>query len=127
MLLEILWALLANPVVWFVFLAIFALYVIALAPLGPREKRATRWMLLGLLLSALTAGCTHITYQTADGASVTVSRCGYDTKLGKLSAGRTADGSVYVDVENLDSEARAIDLAKSALDLAGGAAKGGLP
>lgn len=73
-------------------------------------------MLGGLLILVIITSCTSITYRSPDGASVTIERFGYDTKIGSLTASRDPQtGAVNLSVENYDSQAAAIALAREAL------------
>jgi hypothetical protein len=66
-----------------------------------------------VMAAAFLGACSHIQYQSADGRHVEIWRFGMDTKIGKLDA--TAPDGTKISIENLDAQARAVELAQQVI------------
>jgi hypothetical protein len=59
-------------------------------------------------------GCRTISYSDATGRTFSHSNFAFDTKVGRISVRKTADGE-EVTIENLDSQSQALQLAREAI------------
>ena len=69
-------------------------------------------------LTLLLGACTVFTYTSSTGETTRLVRVGYDTKVGKINANAsTSTQPASLSIEDLSTEARAVDTANKALDL----------
>jgi hypothetical protein len=68
-------------------------------------------IIIMIIIIVCVTGCSHMQYTSSDGASITINRFGYDTKIGRLHAERSPNNVASIDIENWDSQSRMAEVA----------------